>query len=129
VFHPLINAESGELELKTFKSNWKNSTSHMYQLLVYVKMLLNQLEIDTGLSGAVNNKEAAKLYDNDFEQFKLKVKETIDQCSQRVYDTPPINAYIPFGRNSTTWDSLAPTTIQLTAPKPTPSPCTISANT
>jgi hypothetical protein len=64
----------------------------MYQLLVYVKMLLNQLEIDTGLSGAVNNKEAAKLYDNDFEQFKLKVKETIDQCSQRVYDSPPINA-------------------------------------
>jgi len=87
VYHPLISAESGELDVKQYISNWKRNIHHIYQVLFYVRRIFYQIDTKNA-----SNLEAARLYENENDEFKRCVEKCIAECDKKIYETPPINA-------------------------------------
>ncbi|CAF0801093.1 unnamed protein product [Brachionus calyciflorus] len=90
IYHPLINNETGELDVKQYIPNWKRNIHHIYHVLFYIKEIFFQIETKNCF-----NKEAANLYENNFELFMKKVKQSVDYSNQKLYDNPPINSDDP----------------------------------
>ncbi|XP_046842804.1 protein AKTIP homolog isoform X2 [Xenia sp. Carnegie-2017] len=78
VYHPLINIESGEVDVKQAFPSWR-TVNHLWQVLLFVRRLFYRIEI----SDAVNE-EAAELYNNDNESYRKKVSENIRLCSEQL---------------------------------------------
>ncbi|RNA40197.1 AKT-interacting -like [Brachionus plicatilis] len=90
VFHPLINNETGELDIKQYIPNWKRNIHHIYHVLFYIKEIFFQIETKNNL-----NKEAANLFKTNFELFMIRVKQSVDHSKLKLYDNPPINSDDP----------------------------------
>jgi hypothetical protein len=56
-------------------------------VLYYIRRIFYQIESKDPL-----NIEAAKLFETDYETFKVNVKKCVEICDQKKYDSPPINA-------------------------------------
>lgn len=87
VYHPLINSDSGELDITQYISNWKRNIHHIYQVLYYVRRIFSQIETKNAL-----NKEAAELCEHNYEAFKVKVNHCVEDCRAKIYNSPPINS-------------------------------------
>lgn len=100
VYHPMINSESGELDVRQYIKNWKLNMHHVYHVLFYVRRIFYQIETKDCL-----NKEAAKLFESDYDAFVSNVKKCVGDCNKKMYDNPPINADDPHAIRFTKLDN------------------------
>ncbi|XP_076363974.1 AKT-interacting protein-like isoform X1 [Tachypleus tridentatus] len=82
VFHPLINIETGELDVKRGFQKWRRNVNHIWQVILYARRIFYKIENQNPL-----NPEASVLYERDLELFKVKVAESINFCHEKLYDT------------------------------------------
>jgi len=83
VFHPLIDMETGELDLTKGFQKWRRNVNHLWQVLLYTKRVFNKIQTTSPV-----NTEAALLYDKDIESFKQRVSESIQQCGSKILEPP-----------------------------------------
>jgi len=81
VFHPLIDASTGKLDLTKGFPTWRTGTNHIWQVLLYMRKIFYKFD-----SANPVNKEAAELYETDIATFKKKVKEHITTMTSNVYE-------------------------------------------
>ncbi|KAG8180123.1 hypothetical protein JTE90_012138 [Oedothorax gibbosus] len=97
VFNPLINMETGELDVKRAFPKWRRNGKHLWQVIQYAKLIFYKIETESPL-----NPEAAELYAKDLELFKVKTSESISVCNDRMYEKP--NTDDPHALHFTPWD-------------------------
>ncbi|XP_063710733.1 AKT-interacting protein-like isoform X2 [Symsagittifera roscoffensis] len=83
VYHPLVNPDTGELDVHRAFSKWRRNVNHIWQVLMYARRVFHKVETDSPL-----NPHAAKLYTTDVDQFKAKVEECIEGCLERAVVQP-----------------------------------------
>ncbi|XP_054917563.1 AKT-interacting protein isoform X2 [Dermacentor andersoni] len=83
IFHPLIDPITGELDIKRSFLKWRKNVNFLWQVLLCARRAFYKIETQTPL-----NPEAATLYEQNLEQFKLKVAESLASCEQRLYESP-----------------------------------------
>lgn len=83
VFHPLIDASTGEMDIKRSFLKWRKNVNYLWQVLLCARRAFYKIETQMPL-----NPEAATLYEQNVEQFKLKVAESLACCEQRLYEQP-----------------------------------------
>ncbi|XP_042208377.1 AKT-interacting protein-like isoform X2 [Homarus americanus] len=87
VFHPLINPDTRELDIKRgFANKWRRNVNHLWHVLLYVRRCFYKIETSHPL-----NPEAAVLYDSDNEMFLLRVRECVDKSKVTIYETTVTN--------------------------------------
>lgn len=98
IFNPLINYETGELDVKRAFPKWRRNVNHLWQVIQYAKRIFYKIETESPL-----NSEAAELYEKDLELYKVKAAESISVCNERLYEKP--NTDDPHAFHFTPWDS------------------------
>ncbi|KHN84145.1 AKT-interacting protein [Toxocara canis] len=84
VFHPHIDPESRELDLKRYISDgWKSEKHHIYHVLLIVQRTFFSFDADP--SSCVNP-EAARMLRNDRESFRNKASEVIKKSRSIIYE-------------------------------------------
>lgn len=83
VFNPVINFETGELDVKRAFPKWRRNVNHLWQVLQYARKIFYKIEIESPL-----NVQAAELYERDLELFKVNVAECISISHERLYEKP-----------------------------------------
>ncbi|CAG0879655.1 unnamed protein product, partial [Darwinula stevensoni] len=73
VFHPQVNASTGELDTCPVFPKWKN-TNHIYHLLLYMRRCFYRINASNPV-----NQEAANLFNLQLEDFKVCVGETVQR--------------------------------------------------
>lgn len=79
VYHPLVNIETGELDIKQAFPLWRRTVNHLWQVLLFARRLFYRIESSNPI-----NEEAAMLYNNDISAFREKVKENISLCHEQL---------------------------------------------
>lgn len=95
IFHPVIDNDTGELNLSKAFPKWSKTNQHIWQVVKYIQWIF--LDMDKSVEHAVNL-EAANMYKNDINKFKEKATELVLESKQHLYDEPPIDDqhYITF---------------------------------
>jgi len=81
VFHPVIDPDTGELDVKRAIHKWRRNVHKIWQVLLYTRRIFFKIDTKNPL-----NAQAAKLYEQDIEMFKKKVTETVSLSKARLYD-------------------------------------------
>lgn len=84
VFHPLVDTESHELDVKRGFHKWRRNVNHIWQILLYARKCFYKFDTKDPL-----NSEAANLYENDNDSFKDAAKACVQAWKERLYDEPP----------------------------------------
>eukprot|EP00033_Pygsuia_biforma_P002569 GCRY01002843.1.p1 GENE.GCRY01002843.1~~GCRY01002843.1.p1 ORF type:complete len:301 (+),score=19.64 GCRY01002843.1:109-903(+) len=82
IFHPLINPQNGNFELKDKFKEWNAVTSKIVEILAYMKDSFYQ-KID---SSQPANEYAYKLQKDDYEEFEKHATIVASESNSRVYD-------------------------------------------
>ncbi|MCL4146723.1 UNVERIFIED_CONTAM: hypothetical protein GTU68_039554 [Idotea baltica] len=84
VFHPLVEADSGELEVrKGFANRWRRNVNHLWHVLLYLRRVFYKIETSHPL-----NPEAAVLYESDQAMFEARARSCV-LVSQEAALSPP----------------------------------------
>ncbi|SOV80871.1 ubiquitin-conjugating enzyme E2, putative [Plasmodium reichenowi] len=84
IFHPLVNIQTGKLNLGTSLSKWDPSCHYMSLIFLYIKNLFYlQEEYNKEI---VENQEALFLLNNDKDEFIKNVQKYINQGNKKIYD-------------------------------------------
>ncbi|XP_076656829.1 protein crossbronx homolog [Halictus rubicundus] len=86
MFHPLINPESGELCTSWGFTEWRRS-NRVWQLVQFITKILTKVDIKM----TPVNQEASMLLENNFEEFRDRVKKCVKDSVSNVYDPPMVN--------------------------------------
>lgn len=97
IFNPLINVETGELDVKRAFPKWRRNVNHLWQVIQYAKRIFYKIETESPL-----NLEAAELYEKDLELYKVRAAESISVCNERLYEKPGTDD--PHAFYFTPWD-------------------------
>ncbi|XP_019629526.1 PREDICTED: AKT-interacting protein-like isoform X1 [Branchiostoma belcheri] len=97
IFHPVVDIETGELDVKRGFTKWRRNVNHIWQVLLYVRRIFYKIDTKNPL-----NPEAAVLYDKELDVFRRKVTETIRKCNEHIYDPPTTDD--PHAIRFTRWD-------------------------
>ncbi|VWU49714.1 ubiquitin-conjugating enzyme E2, putative [Hepatocystis sp. ex Piliocolobus tephrosceles] len=84
VFHPLINPESGKLNLGIYLNKWSPNTHYMSLVFLYIKSIF-YLQ-DEYSKDIIENKKAYYLLNNNKQKFLKKVNEYIKQSNSKLYE-------------------------------------------
>lgn len=85
-FHPLIEPNTGKLDVERAFPTWKRNVNHIWNVLLYTRRIFYKIDTQQPL-----NPEAAVLYENKLTMFKSKVMESIEKNKQILYDSPRTN--------------------------------------
>ncbi|CAI9720663.1 Hypothetical predicted protein [Octopus vulgaris] len=85
IFHPVINPETGELDVKRAFPKWRKSVNHLWQILLYVRKIFYKIDTKSPW-----NHDAAVLYDQ-IEMYESKVAQSIQKCRESIYEIPDPN--------------------------------------
>ncbi|XP_067007580.2 AKT-interacting protein isoform X2 [Anabrus simplex] len=93
IFHPMIDKDSGELDLRNGFQEWRKNVNHIWQVLHYVRRAFYKFETKTPV-----NEEALEMYMNHPELFQEQLQQCIKLSHDHVYDPPPTDDphYITF---------------------------------
>ncbi|KAG2470012.1 AKTIP protein, partial [Polypterus senegalus] len=97
VFHPLVNPESGELDVKRAFAKWRRNHNHIWQVLMYARTVFYKIQTVEPL-----NPEAAVLYEKDVQLFKSKVVDSVKLCNSHLFDQPKIDD--PYAISFSPWN-------------------------
>ncbi|KXJ25296.1 Protein AKTIP-like [Exaiptasia diaphana] len=85
IFHPVVNMETGELDVKRAFPKWRRNINHLWQVLIYSRRIFYKIDTKEPL-----NPEAANLYENDKVAFKYKVNECLPPTQKpNISKAPP----------------------------------------
>lgn len=79
VYHPLVDRETGELDIRQAFPLWRRTVNHLWQVLLFARRLFYRIQSSNPV-----NEAAAKLYNNDTNAYREKVKENIMLCSEQL---------------------------------------------
>ncbi|XP_022702388.1 protein AKTIP homolog isoform X1 [Varroa jacobsoni] len=85
VFHPLVNALTGEMDISCKIDKWRRDVHHIYQVVEAVKSLFEEIPEQIKPS----NREAYKLYVNNKDEFKRVAEECVAQCLEHLQRESP----------------------------------------
>jgi len=80
VFHPVVNMETGELDVKRAFPKWRRNINRLCQVLLYARRIFYKIDMKSPL-----NPEAANLYENDRDTFKQKVNMSLRTCLNELH--------------------------------------------
>jgi len=83
VFHPLVDTESFELDVKRGFHKWRRNVNHIWQILLYMRKCFYKFDIKDPI-----NIEAANMYENDMDSFKDAAKACVQAWKERTYEAP-----------------------------------------
>lgn len=86
VFHPMVHAITGEMDLSSKIPRWRRDENHIFEVIEAVKLSFE--DIDKKLTKP-SNKEAFKLYTQNSEEFKRVVEECVAQCMEHLQTEAP----------------------------------------
>ncbi|KAK3086651.1 hypothetical protein FSP39_021412 [Pinctada imbricata] len=81
VFHPLVDPQTGELDVKRAFTKWRKNSNHIWQVLRYARLAFYKIDCKQPW-----NEEAANIYETDAELYKKRVQETISVSKERIND-------------------------------------------
>ncbi|KAL8610321.1 hypothetical protein ACOMHN_041135 [Nucella lapillus] len=96
VFHPLVDPASGKLDVKQAFPKWRRNVHHLWQVLMYARKIFYKIETKSPL-----NAEAATLYEQDAEQFRQHVWESVQTAKERLMQPPTSDD--PFALRFSPW--------------------------
>ena len=85
-FHPLIDPNTGELDVQRAFPTWKRNVNHIWNVLLYIRRIFYKIDIQKPL-----NPEAAVLYERELTQFKNSVMKSIEVNRSHLYDKAHTN--------------------------------------
>lgn len=88
VFHPLVHAETGELDTKKEFQRWRRDVNHLRNLFLYARNIFYSIDTAHTLNG-----EAARLYTSDPDKYRGRVQESITSCLQVVLNPDPSDSH------------------------------------
>ena len=94
LFHPLVNPETGELDMTKQFPSWKEGRDSLLLVLVYVKKIFYLKSYD--IKGAVNE-EAAEIFKNGGEKkttFVSRISRCVSSSLRSAYDEDEDNAFV-----------------------------------
>nr|CAD7586710.1 unnamed protein product [Timema genevievae] len=93
VFHPLVNEDTGEMDLKSGFPEWHRNVNHLWQVVDFLRQVFHKIESRSSV-----NQKAGDLYENNKEAFREQVRLCVKTSQDRVYDAPAIDDphYITF---------------------------------
>lgn len=93
VFHPMINPNTGEMDVKSGFQEWRKNVNHIYQVVQYVRRAFYKIETKIPL-----NEEAAEMYEKTQDAFRENVRSCVKLSQDQIYDPPPTDDihYISF---------------------------------
>lgn len=96
LIHPLVNPETGDLDISDVFAEWKSQECHIWQILKFIQFIL--LHTIAYGNGKVSDQSAADLIQTNRAAFLAKVKEYVQLSEQQLYDAPPTkdSHYITF---------------------------------
>ncbi|KAK3598901.1 hypothetical protein CHS0354_036207 [Potamilus streckersoni] len=80
LFHPVVDPHTGELDVKRGFPKWRPKVHEICQVLLYTRRIFYKIDTKSPL-----NEMAAQLYEQDMEQFKKKVTETVQKSKDLLY--------------------------------------------
>lgn len=80
VYHPVVNVDTGELDVKRNFPKWRKNINHLFQVLLYARRIFYKIDLKDPL-----NSEAARLYENDRDTFKQKVNASLRRCLNELH--------------------------------------------
>ncbi|KAK3729913.1 hypothetical protein QZH41_018072, partial [Actinostola sp. cb2023] len=80
IFHPVVNMETGELDVKRVFPKWRRNINHLWQVLLYSRRIFYKIDTKDPL-----NPEAANTYENSKDLFKQKVNECLRTCHNQFH--------------------------------------------
>ncbi|EDO45944.1 predicted protein [Nematostella vectensis] len=80
IFHPVVNIETGELDVRRAFPRWRRNINHLWQVLLYAKRIFYKIDSRDPL-----NPEAAEMYQNDKDRYKQKVNECLRRCHNELH--------------------------------------------
>ena len=85
VFHPLVDPNSGELDVKRAFAKWTPNQNHIWQVLVYARSIFYEISTKSPL-----NPNATMIYEKFLQLFKRKAAESVKDCAACLFDPPKI---------------------------------------
>uniref|UniRef100_T1ISW3 UBC core domain-containing protein n=1 Tax=Strigamia maritima TaxID=126957 RepID=T1ISW3_STRMM len=85
IFHPLVDAETGELDLLREFSKWRRNVNYLWQILAFMRRIFIKMDCTNPI-----NSQASFLFENDIEMFKFKLSESIRRCKDFLFDSTTI---------------------------------------
>ncbi|GIX82394.1 AKT-interacting protein homolog A [Caerostris extrusa] len=97
IFNPVINIETGELDVKRAFPKWRRNVNHLWQVVQYARRIFYKIETESPV-----NSEAAEMYVKDLELYKVRTSESLSACNEKLYEKP--NTDDPHALHFTPWD-------------------------
>lgn len=89
IYHPMVDAETGELDLgEEITKNWNYGTEHLiFTIIEHVRLIF----IDVKKYETVDslNKKAGELFKSNVDEFFIKVRECVETSKSQVYNNYP----------------------------------------
>ncbi|KAL5020918.1 hypothetical protein ScPMuIL_000073 [Solemya velum] len=97
VFHPLVEPQTGELDVLRAFPKWRRNTNKLWQVLLYARRIFYKIDTKTP-----TNPKAAVLYETNLDQFKSMVLETVASSKSRLFE--PVTSDDPNYFRFNPWD-------------------------
>ncbi|XP_014252475.1 protein AKTIP homolog isoform X2 [Cimex lectularius] len=81
VFHPSVDEETQELNIRLIFPEWSRQANHIWQILEYTRSIF--YEINTLCPF---NYKAAKMYENDYEQYVKLAEECVEESKRTAFE-------------------------------------------
>lgn len=85
VFHPFVDIETNQLNVKQGFKKWKRNVNHLWQLLLYIRRSFYKVEVPN--IELASNKEAARLWEEDKPLFEAEAEKCVKDWETRRYNT------------------------------------------
>jgi len=93
VFHPLVDYETGLVDLNKVYPSWNKNANHIWDLLAFVKKIFYQVE-ETAKQYTILNQLAFDLLQNNKKEFKHKVDECVKMSIDNMHTNAPQSSVI-----------------------------------
>ncbi|CAF1084160.1 unnamed protein product [Adineta steineri] len=98
IYHPQINVDTGELDIKRYFPVWKRNGHHLWQVLRYIRRIFQKIETTNSV-----NVDAANLYEQDPGIFLSKISECVNESKDNLYTPDPSTTDDPHAILFTPW--------------------------
>ncbi|XP_018913959.1 AKT-interacting protein isoform X2 [Bemisia tabaci] len=85
-FHPQIDKDSGELNIREKFPEWRKDLNHLWQVLDYTQSIFYNIETKNAV-----NLESTNLFETDLETWKLRISACVDVSKAKIFDPPPVD--------------------------------------
>ncbi|KAG1688798.1 AKT-interacting protein [Nymphon striatum] len=81
IFHPLVDAETGKMDVKRSFPNWRRNKHQLWHILQFARRAFYKIDSSLPL-----NPEASVFFEKDIELYKRKVSESLALSKENLYE-------------------------------------------